>query len=98
MIPEQRTFIGGARMGSLNATIPFARLVVESGKATLRCFRAYVLTPKYTTCESIGSIPVLSSGVRFYCIDVDYPEPLIFWCLGRKRVVEALEKSGFEFR
>ena len=85
-------------MGSLNATVPFARLVVESGKATLRCFRAYVLTPKNTLCERFGSIPLLYSGVRFHCIDVDYPDPLVFWCLGRRRVVEALENSGFEVR
>ena len=96
--PKQTRFIGGARIGSLNATVPFAQLVVSKGRATLRCFRKYELTPKNSICESYGSIPLLSRGVQFHHIDVDYPDPLIFWCIGRKRVLDALEAAGFELR
>jgi len=96
-LPKKRRFFGGARMGQLNATIPFAHLVVESRRATLHCFRTFALTPDNATCESYGSIPLISTGIRFYFIDVDYPDPLIFWCLWRRPVVEALEKAGFEF-
>ena len=94
----QIRFVGGARIGSFNATIPFARLLVEKGRATLYCFRKYELTPTNTSCEAYGSIPMLSHGVRFHHIDVDYPDPLIFWCIRRRNVLDALERAGFELR
>jgi len=96
--PKQCTFVGGARIGSLNATIPFAQLHVSKGRAIFRCFRKYELTPRNAVCEPYGSIPLLTYGVRFHHIDVDYPDPLIFWCIGRKRVLDALMAAGFELR
>jgi hypothetical protein len=93
-----KSFIGGARLGRFNATVPFARLVVSSGKAQLRCFKTYELTPSDTMCEQYGSIPLFSWGVRFHHIRAEFPDPFIFWCFGRKRVLETLRKAGFEIR
>jgi hypothetical protein len=93
---SSKSFVGGARIGKMNATIPFARLVVSTGKLSLHCLRQYDLTPRQVSCESYGSIPLISWGIKFHHIDVDYPDPLIFWCISRRRVLEALQKAGFE--
>jgi hypothetical protein len=95
---KQIRFIGGARIGSFNATIPFAQLLVAKGRATLHCLRKYELTPSNASCEAYGSIPLLSHGVQFHHIDTDFPDPLIFWCIRRRSVLDALESAGFELR
>ena len=92
-----RSFIGGARIGEMNATWPLARLIVRTGKLTLHCFRKFELTPDEVICEPCGSVLLLSSGVQFHHIR-DYPWPRIFLCAGRKRVLETLRRAGFETR
>jgi hypothetical protein len=46
--------------------------------------------------ERYGSIPILASGIRIKHNRSDYPENIIFWCLGgRERVLSALGQAGF---
>jgi hypothetical protein len=92
-----RSFIGGARIGEMNATWPLARLIVRTGKVTFRCFRTIELTPAEVICEPCGSVLLLSSGIQFHHVR-EHPWPLIFLCAGRKRVLDALRKAGFEVR
>jgi hypothetical protein len=96
MLTTTRSFIGGARLGRFNATFPFARLIVSPGKLSLHCIRTYDLAPKEVICTLYGMLPLISAGVRFNHIDKDYPDPLIFWCLSRRRVLAALCEAGFE--
>jgi hypothetical protein len=98
MLKTTRSFIGGARLGNFNATFPFARLIVCPGKLSLHCMRTYDLAPKEVICTACGTIPIISSGVRFHFIDKDYPDPLIFWCFNRRRVLAALFEAGFEIQ
>jgi len=93
-----KSFIGGARFGDMNATIPFARLLISNGKLSLHCFKTFDLTPKEAICESIGKIPLLSSGIQFHHIRADYPWPIIFWCVRRKPVLGYLQRAGFEIQ
>jgi hypothetical protein len=91
-----KSFIGGARIGEMKATIPFARLLISNGKLALHCFRKFDLTPKEVICEPVGRIPLLSSGIQFHHIRAEYPWPIIFWCIRRNLILECLRKAGFE--
>jgi len=98
VLMSTKSFIGGARIGEMNATIPFATLLISNGKLSLRCFKTFDLTPKEVICEPIGKIPLLYSGIQFHHIHADYPWPLIFWCLRKGPILECLRKAGFELR
>jgi len=91
-----KSFVGGARIGTMDATIPFARLLISNGKLSLHCFGKFDLVSKEVTCESVRRISLLSSGIQFHHIRADYPWPMIFWCIRRKTVMDCLQKAGFE--
>jgi len=47
--------------------------------------------------NSYGSLPILSSGIRINHNRPDYPEKIIFWCIGnRSNVLKELAQSGFQ--
>jgi len=96
VLMSTKSFIGGAQVGKMNATIPFARLLISNGKLSLHCFKQWDLTPKQVICEPIGNIPLLSIGIQFHHTHADYPWPIIFWCIRWKTIIENLRKAGFE--
>jgi hypothetical protein len=91
------SFTGGSRIGWINASWPFARLSVTAGRLTLKTLGSYEFSPKQVIAlEKEGSIPLLSSGIRIVHNRSDYPEKVIFWCVGgRDRVLRKIAESGF---
>jgi hypothetical protein len=94
---SERSFRGGARIGWVNASWPFARLSVSAGQLALASFGTYVFSPsQVVSIQPYGSIPLLASGIRINHNRTDYPEKIIFWCVGnRDGVLTEILKSGF---
>ncbi len=93
----QASFRGGAQVGWVNASWPFAKLTVEADFLTLSCLGTYTFTPsEIVALEPYGSIPVLARGVRIMHNRRDYPKKIIFWCMGRRdAALIELAATGF---
>jgi len=93
----QASFRGGARIGWVNASWPFARLTADAGALTLWSLGTYTFTPaQVVTLERYGSIPIVSSGIRIRHNRPVYPQTIIFWCMGRRDVgLEEVAGTGF---
>lgn len=94
---SELSFRGGARIGWVNASWPFARLSIGRERLTLASLGSYHFTPEQVvSVERFGSIPFLSSGIRINHNRRDYPEKIVFWCMGRREcVLSEIERSGF---
>ena len=90
--------MGGARIGSVNASWPFARLAVVGDRLTISVF----LLGQYDfkgfqilSIEPCEAGPILSSGLRIHHTHPDYPESIIFWTLGdRDRLFDRIRLAG----
>ena len=93
----QASFRGGAQVGWVNASWPFARLTAEAGVLTLSCLGTYTFTPsEVVVLEPYGSIPVLARGIRIKHNRRDYPPKIIFWCMGaRDAALAEIAETGF---
>jgi len=91
------SFTGGARVGWLNASWPFAKLKIAASKLTISSLGRYDFSPEQVvTIERYGSIPILASGIRIKHNRIDYPKNIVFWCVGnRNRVLSSIEQRGF---
>jgi hypothetical protein len=91
---------GGAQIGWVNASWPFARLHATAGGLSLKVFSigSYEFTPQQVTAiVPHGSIPIVYRGVRIEHTREDYPERLIFWCFGSPaRLIEEIHAAGFQ--
>ncbi len=89
--------IGGARIGWLNASFPFAKLTCEAGRLNLACMGTYEFTPaQVVSIKREGAIPLLSWGLRINHNRTDYPEKLVFWTLGNPSgVKDQIAATGF---
>jgi hypothetical protein len=91
------SFRGGAQIGWVNASWPFATLAANGTTLTLSSFGTYTFAPsEVVALEPYGSIPILASGIRVNHNRKDYPEKMIFWCMGRRSSVLAeIASTGF---
>jgi hypothetical protein len=91
------SFVGGARVGWVNATWPFAKLAVSADRLTISSLGRYDFAPSQViSLERYGSIPLFYSGVRVKHNRSDYPEKIIFWCLGNTdAVLSEIRSVGF---
>lgn len=91
--------VGGARIGWVNATWPFAALSVREealtvnvgilGRYTFRRDQVVAIEP-YTV------IPLLGWGVRIEHTVAEYPRHIVFWCLGPPRsLINRIHETGF---
>jgi hypothetical protein len=98
-MPQQFTITGGARIGWTNATWPLAKLSVGPDKLTISIaiLGIYSFAPhEVLAVEKYVRIPLLSWGVRIHHCKADYPQRVIFWCLGNPNVVlQGIRDSGF---
>jgi len=94
---SETSFRGGARIGWVNASWPFARLTVSADRLALSSLDTYEFSPsQVVSVEPYGSIPLVASGIRINHNRADYPEKIIFWCMGnRDRVLTELGQNGF---
>ena len=93
----ESSFRGGARIGWVNASWPFATLKITDKRLAISTLSSYEFSPEQVvSVERYGSIPVLSSGIRINHNRADYPEKVVFWCIGnREKVFAQIKKSGF---
>jgi hypothetical protein len=89
-------FMGGARLGWVQATWPFARLSISSGRLTISLAFAGQYSFSPSEVAGLERCGIASNGVRVVHKRSDYPKPVIFWCGGRvPRVLEAASRAGF---
>jgi hypothetical protein len=88
---------GGARIGWVNASWPFAKLSSNKEKLIISSLGEYTFEPEQVvSLEKYGFIPFLASGISIKHNRNDYPETVIFWCLGnRENTLAKIKLSGF---
>jgi hypothetical protein len=100
MLSSNQTWRGGARIGLINATWPFASLQIAQEKMILRVFilGTYVFKPEdVVAVEPYGIIPIAGKGVRIRHRVPNYPEKIIFWrlCINPQPIVDRIRQFGF---
>jgi hypothetical protein len=90
---------GGARAGWINSSWPFANLNVTSSKIILNAtlLGKYEFRPEEVSAiESIGSLPLISRGIRIHHNIVDYPDKIIFLTMKNpENLIDEIRKLGF---
>ena len=91
------SFRGGSRVGWVNASFPFAKLVAKRGRLTLSSLGTYEFTPEQVVSfGTYGSIPLLANGLAIEHNRLDYPARMVFWCMGsRQHVLDEIRRIGF---
>ena len=91
------SFTGGARIGWVNASYPFAKLSCSRERLMLASLGTYEFTPdQVVSFGTYGSIPLLANGLRINHNRLDYPEKVVFWCAGsRDKVLREVGRMGF---
>ncbi len=90
---------GGAKIGLLNATWPFATLKITNETIILNV----KILGKYTfsltqiqRIEKVVHIPILGWGLRIYHNVPDYPEKIIFWCFANpQKILDKIQEIKF---
>lgn len=90
---------GGARIGWVNASWPFAKLDVSASSLTVSSgfFGTYAFTPaQVVALEPYGVIPLIGRGVKIVHGHPEYPAKIIFWCFGDpERLIARIRGVGF---
>ena len=80
---KQITKLGGAQIGKINATFPFARLFVNPKGLYLNVMILgdYEFSyDKIIKIEKVGWNPIIGWGIQIHYRIKDYPNKIIFWC------------------
>ncbi|MEW6527534.1 MAG: hypothetical protein AB1444_12845 [Spirochaetota bacterium] len=94
------TIIGGARIGCINVTFPFAKLTISKDMLNLKV----MLLGNYSfkrgdiiSVERYGLIPFFSWGIRINHTRNNYPQKMIFWTFGKNpvKLIEKICTMGF---
>lgn len=90
---------GGARVGMVNATFPFAKLKVDKERLELNVSMVgkYVFTPKdVVSINTYTLIPLLGQGIKINHSVATYHEKIIFWTLRSPNLVlQKIKNTGF---
>ena len=90
---------GGARIGWMNVTWPFAELWTAPERLTITAqfLGKYAFTPEQVCAvEPYVMVPILGWGIRVQHCVPDYPQRIIFWSLvSPNRVLRGIRASGF---
>jgi hypothetical protein len=89
---------GGARIGWMNATWPFARLTASAHQLSLSglLIGTYAFSStEVADLKPYGSLPLFGRGVQIIHTRDDYPAKMIFWCLAPERLIRNIQALGF---
>lgn len=90
---------GGAQIGWVNATWPFARLSAQQNQLVLNAslIGKYSFTPEQVVAiEKYTLIPLLGWGLRIHHNIPTYPKKIVFWCFGSPQsLIGKIEETGF---
>jgi len=92
------TRTGGARVGWVNATWPFAKLIATA--ETLKLDVSFIGKYEFHKGQIInirkyGFIPILASGIKIEHNVGLYPKNIIFWTLGSAtKLIASIEQTG----
>ncbi len=88
---------GGAQIGWVSASWPFASIQIAPSSLTVSALGKYAFAPSEVhAIEPIGAIPVLTTGIRIHHTRPDYPEKIVFYSMGsRDRLLQAASAAGF---
>ena len=93
---------GGARIGWVNATWPFARLAASHDELCISgmLIGSYKFKPsEVVALEPYGSIPLIGRGIQILHSNASYPGKMIFWCFGSpERLIDRIRDLGFQPR
>lgn len=98
-MPQKLKARGGARIGWINASWPFASLTASSKGLILEIilFGTYYFTPdQVVSLESYGSIPFFGRGVRINHNVPKYPRKVVFWYFkDPDSLIQQIRETGF---
>jgi hypothetical protein len=90
---------GGARVGWINASWPFAALTVLSSKVTLNStlLGKYEFRPEdIISFEEVGTLPFIGRGIRIHHNKTEYPKKMIFWTTKNpEKLINEIRMLGF---
>jgi hypothetical protein len=93
---------GGAQVGLLRSSWPFARLSASANELSLSAtaLGSYRFSPEQVVAlELQSSFLMLGSGLRIVHTVQDYPEKIVFFGFGStKRLIEKITAAGFQPR
>lgn len=75
--------IGGARIGMMNVTWPFAKLVVDADELRLYSMLHRVCFKKadIKKITIVNYVPLIAQGIKIEHVVPRYKKHIIFWCL-----------------
>lgn len=90
---------GGACIGGIVAPWPLAHVLVAVDTITVDFLGQYRFAPAdVLTIESVGTLPLLTTGIRIHHHRADYPEVFVLYCSSaraRTALLQALRDAGF---
>lgn len=98
MTEHTTSFRGGAYIGGILAPWPLARVLVSPDVASVDFLGHYRFAPsEVLTIESVGTVPLLTTGIRIHHHRTDCPEMFVIFCSPRARtaLLQALRDAGF---
>jgi len=102
MSDNSMSVTGGACIGWMNATWPFARLQFGPTSLVLNAtlLGRYEFSPDQVVgIEKYTVIPLLGWGVSINHNAIDYPKKIVFWCFGNPdSLIRRIHDSGFVAR
>lgn len=88
----------GAYVGGIIAPWPLAHVQISPEAVTVDFLGQYRFVPgDVLTIESVGTLPLLTTGIRIHHHRTDYPEMFVIYCSPRARtaLLQALRDAGF---
>ncbi|TDR20468.1 hypothetical protein [Marinicella litoralis] len=94
-----KEFTGGARINFFNATWPFAKLRLEENGLTLNVVMKGTFNfprARISAIRKRGIIPFFSDGIQIEHDIDEYPDWIVFWCLGKRdKILEELKRDEY---
>lgn len=99
MTRDHVSSVGGARIGWVNATWPFATLTARQDQLILNAtvIGKYSFSPdQVVAIEKYTAIPILGWGIRIHHSVAAYPRKIVFWCFGSpESLIRRIQETGF---